>query len=264
MKNKVAAIGFCCIDVYKNLNKFYPTGNGIDCIINLSKKGIKVSAISVVGNDDYGEKMLDTLKDYNVDISHMQLRDGETSVFIMDLLENNDRVHVKNIPGVMENYIPTVEDINFAKNHEYIHTDLFGKVVHLIPELKENNSKLIFDFSVYANDENMESLLPYIDYAFFSVGEGNHDKAIELLKRAKRYGGSVMTATLGEDGSICYDGDRFYEGASVKTNVINTVGAGDSFIAGFMYGVISNKTIDECLKEGATLAAEIVGKFNPY
>lgn len=264
IKNKVAAIGFSCIDVYENLGKSYPTGNGIDCIINLSKKGIPVSALSVVGNDDYGQEMLDVLNQYNVNISHMQVKEGQTSVFIMELLENNDRVHIKNIPGVMKDYSPTKKDIDFAKCHEYIHTDLFGKALHLLPEFKENGSKIILDFSIYANDENMKTLLPYVDYAFFSVGEGNQEKAIDLLKKGKEYGGNILTTTLGEDGSICYDGKNFYKSSSVKANVINTVGAGDSFIAGFIYGIINGMTLDNCLKEGSKFAAEIVGKFNPY
>ena len=46
---KVAAIGFCCTDVYENLNRHYSTGNGIDCIVNIRKRGIKTSAVTTVG-----------------------------------------------------------------------------------------------------------------------------------------------------------------------------------------------------------------------
>ena len=56
---KVAAIGFSCIDVYQNLDKRYATGNGIDCIVNLAKRGIQTSAITTVGTDSYGKEMLD-------------------------------------------------------------------------------------------------------------------------------------------------------------------------------------------------------------
>ncbi len=263
--NTVAAIGFCCIDWYENLGLGYPTGNGIDCIINMHKSGVPVSAVSVVGTDQEGKEMLNTLRQYGVDTSHMQVKDGRTSIFRMKLLENNDRVHVENIPGVMEHYVPSAEDIEFAASHAYVHTDLFGKVLDFIPQLKAKGAKLVLDFSVYANDENMKKLLPDVDYAFFSVGEGNKEKALELLKRAKAYGGSVMTATLGEDGSICYDGEHFYEGKCVRAEqVVNTVGAGDSFIAGFLQGVIEEKPIEECLKKGAALAAQIVSRFNPY
>ena len=42
---------------------------------------------------------------------------------------------------------------------------------------------------------------------------------------------------LGEHGSLAYDGDRFYEKEAEKVPVVNTVGAGDSYIAAFTYGV---------------------------
>ena len=35
----MAAIGFCCIDVYENIGKRYATGNGVDCIVHLAGRG---------------------------------------------------------------------------------------------------------------------------------------------------------------------------------------------------------------------------------
>ena len=34
----MAAIGFCCIDVYENIGKRYATGNGVDCIVHLARR----------------------------------------------------------------------------------------------------------------------------------------------------------------------------------------------------------------------------------
>ena len=74
-----------------------------------------------------------------------------------------------------------------------------------------------------------------------------------------------MTATLGEEGSLTWDGQRLYVGQAVQARqVVNTVGAGDSFIAGFMEGVIRGLDIPGCLQNGAALAAQVVAQFNPY
>ena len=111
----------------------------------------------------------------------------------------------------------------------------------------------------------MRRLLPLVDYAFFSVGEGNRDKALALLEKGKARGGSVMTATLGEKGSLTWDGQRLYVGQAVQARQeVNTVGAGNSFIAGFMEGVIRGLDIPGCLQNGAALAAQVVAQFNPY
>ena len=87
--DRVAAIGFCCIDKYEGLGLSYPTGNGIDCIAHLSRRGIPCAAVSVVGTDEDGREMLRALRGLGIDVSHMQVREGQTSVFEMRLLENN-------------------------------------------------------------------------------------------------------------------------------------------------------------------------------
>ena len=47
----MAAIGFCCIDVYENIGKRYATGNGVDCIVHLARRGVSTAVVSVVGTD---------------------------------------------------------------------------------------------------------------------------------------------------------------------------------------------------------------------
>ena len=73
-----------------------------------------------------------------------------------------------------------------------------------------------------------------------------------------------MTATLGEEGSICYDGRKFYSYGIVPAEVVNTVGAGDSYIAGFTYGLLRGETIPECMARGAELSARVISGFKPY
>lgn len=260
---KIAALGFCCIDVYQNLGKHYATGNGIDCIVNLAKKGVETSAVTVVGNDDYGKEMFALCKEYGIDSSHIQVKEGDTSVFIMELKNGVDRVHVKNIPGVMENYTPTKEDIEFVKQHEYVHTDMYGRVLHLLPELKEAGCKIILDFSLNKDFDVIGTVLQSTNYGFFSF-ENYSDDIKDFLIKAHSYGPEIVTATFGVEGSLAYDGKSFYRQGIYEAPVVNTVGAGDSFIAGFMYGIMQGWDIPACLESGAKTSAEIVQLFNPY
>lgn len=69
---------------------------------------------------------------------------------------------------------------------------------------------------------------------------------------------------MGELGSICYDGQTLYEYGIVPTEVVNTVGAGDSYIAGFTYGLLNDWDVPACMESGATLASSVVSKFEPY
>ena len=260
---KIAAFGFCCIDVYEGLQKQYATGNGIDCIVNLAKKGIHGSAVTVVGDDTYGQEMFQLCRRYGIDDSHIQVRHGSTSVFKMALKNGVDRVHLQNIQGVMEHYVPTREDVEFVKTHDYVHTDMYGRVLSYLPELKAAGCRIVLDFSVNKDFDLIGPVLRNTDYSFFSFAK-QEEEAGEFLKKAHSYGPRIVAATFGRDGSICYDGKRFYEQGIYPAPVVNTVGAGDSFIAGFIYGVMNNWDVAACQDSGTKTATEIVQLFTPY
>ncbi|MBQ9091602.1 MAG: hypothetical protein IJY52_04970, partial [Anaerotignum sp.] len=50
----------------------------------------------------------------------------------------------------------------------------------------------------------------------------------------------------------------------VETEVVNTVGAGDSYIAGFTYGILQGWDIPACMENGAKLSSQVIAKFAPY
>ena len=63
-------------------------------------------------------------------------------------------------------------------------------------------------------------------------------------------------ATFGDKGSLAYDGKEFIScGICPAEKVVNTVGAGDSFISGFLYGVLNGLSIKESMEKGAAVAA---------
>lgn len=152
---KACAAGFCCADVYQNIGVFYPTGNGIDWGIHLARMGVSVSAVSVVGKDEYGDKMREALAAEGFDISHLRVEDGDTSVMLMALKDGVDRVHLEAIDGVMEAYRPNEDDRAFILEHDIIHTDLFGNCLDLLPEWHDAGKTVVMDFSVFSQDPNM-------------------------------------------------------------------------------------------------------------
>ena len=50
----------------------------------------------------------------------------------------------------------------------------------------------------------------------------------------------------------------------MPAKVVNTVGAGDSYIAGFTYGILNGWSVPECMKKGAEVSSAVVSKFEPY
>ena len=264
-KAKLAAIGFSCMDVYDKLNKSYPTGNGVDWGVHLARLGMDVSVVSVTGNDEYGRIMREMLKGERIDISHLHEAEGETCQMKMDLIDGVDRVHLEEIEGVMRDFALSREDKEYIKEHEFLHTDLFGNCLQDLKELHEAGVKVVMDFSTFSDDPEFNADENYrnVDYAFLSY-EQEDAYILNHMKKIHSFGPKVVTATLGENGSISYDGQEFYRCGIVPVKTVNTVGAGDSYIAGFTYGVIQGWPIPDCQQFGAKLSASVVTKFEPY
>ena len=267
---KTAMIGDNCIDVYVRINgevvnRRYPTGNCVDTGVNLQKLGIPTAIISTTGSDADGKWMIEALTKEGLDISHLKVGNGATAITYMDM-NGNDRVHGDYIEGVLENIVFDEEDIAFAASHDLVHTALWGKAEDTLPAIKAAGCKAIsFDYADRLEHPLVESTLPYVDYGFYSYHKERDEFIENFLKDKVDRGMKIAVATFGEDGSLACDKNGFYEGQIIPAReVVNTVGAGDSFIAGFLYGILNGDDIPECLMTGAKVASSVVEVFEPW
>ena len=248
---RVAEIGDNCIDLYERLGKKYPTGNVVDTGVNLKKLGADVSIISTTGNDENGKWMIEALKKEGLDISHLKVGDGPTAITYMDM-DGNDRVHGDYVEGVLENIEFDEEDVRFACEHDLVHTALWGKAENVLPAIAEKGVPIAFDYADRLDHQLVED-------------KGRDEYIESFLKDKVDRGMKIAVATFGEGGSLAHDGNNFYQGQIVPAKqVVNTVGAGDSFIAGFLYGILTNQDIPECLQIGAKVASSVVEVFEPW
>ncbi|MGO3790765.1 MAG: fructoselysine 6-kinase [Enterococcus gilvus] len=268
---RAAMIGDNCIDFYRNIdgiqvNRMYPTGNCVDTGVNLQKLGIPTSIISTTGNDNFGKSMKEALHSEKLDLSHFKTGHGSTAITYMDL-DGKDRVHGDYEEGVMESIVFDENDIEFTAKHDLIHSALWGMAHNVLPEIKKRTTGLIsFDYADRLEHPLVEETLASVDIGFFSYGQKSRDEYIEnyLIDKVNR-GMKIAIATFGENGSLAYDGQFFYQfGIYPVEKIVNTVGAGDSFISGFLSGYLNGLSIEECLKLGAKISAEVIQVFEPW
>ncbi len=261
---KVAVIGDNCIDVYERIGRKYPTGNVVDTGVNIRKLGLPVSIISTTGSDENGRWMMETLKKQELDLSHFKVGDGPTAITYMDM-DGLDRVHGDYVEGVLEHIVFDEEDVRFAAGHDLVHTALWGKAEEALPKIRAaSDVRISFDYADRLDHELVEKTLPYVDYGFYSYHQARDSFIETYLKDKVDRGLKIAVATFGDKGSLAYDGTRFYQGKVYPARVVNTVGAGDSFIAGFLYELLMGSDPDTCLDTGARVAAQVVATFNPW
>jgi sulfofructose kinase len=106
----------------------------------------------------------------------------------------------------------------------------------------------------------VEELLPNLDYFVASrdipgrlVGEPDLRKALPEVR--KKYGCVLAAATLGEEGVLAWDGSRFWHAAAYRVKVVDSIGAGDIFHAGFIYGLLQEWPLQRRLDFACAAAA---------
>lgn len=261
---KAAALGDNCVDIYQKLGRMYPTGNCVDTAVNLHRLGLPTAIISTTGSDAHGRWMQQTLDELGLDTSHLKTGNGPTAITYMEM-DGLDRVHGDYIEGVLENIVFDSEDIAFAAGHDLVHTALWGKAEDALPAIRaRGDARVSFDYADRLDHPLVEKTLPYVDYGFFSYKQPR-DCFIEGYLRDKTSRGMrVAVATFGEQGSLAFDGETFYQQGIVPAQVVNTVGAGDSFIAGFLYATMTGGSVPDALRLGAEVSARVVSVFGPW
>ena len=264
---KFAAAGYVCIDYYPDLDgRYYVTGNGVDVLFNLldMRDDVQSSIISADSDDVYGKDSVKAFEERKIDCSHLDIiPGGETPSVPLHLIQN-DRVHGDPVRGIMADYEFSDEAIDFICTHDMMHTDFTGKLIKRLPEIRKRGVKVFFDLSNRRDHPDLEFVLSNIDCGLVSF-DGDMEEGKKFLCHAHELGAKLMIATFGEKGSLAYDGENFYEGEIVPVEqVVNTVGAGDSYFAGFISGLIDGKPIPECMKEGARRSAQVISGFDPY
>ena len=108
---------------------------------------------------------------------------------------------------------------------------------------RESGVLTMCDLDVFR--EEARSLLPLIDFPVLSLAileplGGSNDPLVTLPNIRARNGCKLVCTTMGEQGALAWDGQRFWYAPAYQVPVADTTGAGDLFHAGFAYGLLQS------------------------
>ncbi len=229
---------------------------------NLSALGAKVAFLGKIGKDQFGELVIESLRQKGVDteliIQDETLNTGATIVLNYD----EDRAMVTHA-GAMEHLTP--QDISEEKlaqaghlhfSSYFLQPGIKSDVGTMFKMAKETGLTTSFDMQwdpAEKWDLDFRNVLPFVD-----VFLPNRQELIELTGQinisegVKSLGASnIVAVKMGSDGSSCWqDGYENIEPAFVNKQVVDAIGAGDSFNAGFIYKYIAGASLKECQRFG--------------
>ena len=247
---RIATVGDNCLDVYEKQGMVFTGGNPVNVAVYIVRLGGKASYTGVVGDDEYGRIVIEALRGKGVDTNHVRVEYGSTAVTKVELV-NGERVFGEYDEGVLANFKLTDGDIDFLCSHDMVVSGIWGHIEDDLWKIQARSVPVLFDFSNQPEHPVVQKAISHVDYAFFASDDGDTPQLRAFMKDMQSRGPRCVVVTLGAEGSIAYDGKKFCTFGIVPCKVVDTMGAGDSYIAGFIYGLMHNKAIAECMRMGA-------------
>ena len=277
-QHKIAGIGELLWDVLPDAEQL--GGAPINFAYHVSALGAEAVAISTIGSDNRGEKALKELQNRGVNTSYISVLDQFDTGYVTARVDGkgvatyafpddvawdhlainpaaqqcaaklkaicfgtlaqrseSSRSSIQQYLGTTSEKTLKVYDLNLRQN--FYNREIIENSLKMCTVLKLNDDELTVISSLFllngAEYEQMESLRKHFD--------------LELV-----------ILTKGSNGSILITKDDISRHQGIDTEVVDTIGGGDSFTAAVVTGLLRNKTLDEINEKANRLAAYVCGQ----
>jgi sugar/nucleoside kinase (ribokinase family) len=259
---RVIGVGDNVCDKYRHLGLMFPGGQALNVAVYCRMKGCDAAYLGVFGTDAVAEHVMKTLTRMQVDFSHARQTEGENGYAVIDLV-NGDRVFVtSNRGGVLREHPIHLDagDLEYLAGFDLIHTSNNSYIDSQLPAMASLGRFVSYDFSgTWKDRERTQSICRWINCAFLSCSGLTPEEVQEQLSEIVRLGCGIAVATMGSDGAMVWDGQDFYQARAKPVEVIDTLGAGDSFAAGFLMAYLT-EIVPEKLTKGSSAYQEKMEK----
>lgn len=257
-------------------NEQVPGGAPMNVALHLIKQGVNAGMISRVGNDAWGKKLYDFLQQTHLDLTLVQVDDTlPTCRVTVKLDEHQHATYTIPQPVSWDNIQPSAQLLQTVQQAQAI---VFGSLVcrsktsknTLLTLLTSSSLLRVFDVNLRAPHYELPTIQLLATHA--DVIKMNDDEADMLMNHPdepfknrmiafrQKYNLKTVCITRGEHGAIVYHEGAFYEHPGFKTHVVDTVGAGDSFLATLIAGIINKQPMQQVIEKACAVGALVAGQ----
>lgn len=249
----VAVVGDNTVDLFVGgVGAQYSGGNAFNVAIQIKRAGGTVRYFGAVGNDSRARIILEGLRVNGLDTDGIMTVEGETALTRIRLTADGDRVFEREEFGVTAEYYPDETSFGAIAQADWIHIGMLPRADEFRRQLRQARPNAII-----SQDCAVSSGYKDVDVGFFSAGASGNAEL--MASEAVSKGTGLAIVTRGAEGAIAYDGVHWWSEAAMPATVVDTTGAGDSFIAGFISSRLCGRDISSSLEAGAQRAAITVG-----
>ena len=249
-------------------------GGANNTATGLARLGCAAAFAGVLGNDQWGQALLENLKREHVDTRFTTVVEGETSSFSLILLSESGERTILYDPGTNRHLHDVTFDREAAAAMDWIYLNHMHKDTCVIeddliamlrstPQLHLTWNPGGSQIEIGLTSDNTRHLLSHCDLLLLNKEEAlgftkttTIREAIRLLSAA---GAKAICVTDGKHGVTATDGTTLYHCPTPVCPVVDTTGAGDAFGTGVTWALLSGKDLPTALKAGTINAMSVVG-----
>ena len=249
---------------------YVPGGKGLNVSKPAAVAGAEVVATGFVGGHA-GNYIEASLKDYHVKSAFYHLEsESRSCINIWDekncvqteFLEPGFTVTESEFQGFVEEFKELVKKADGVAMSGSVPKGLDGTAYQkLVKVVKDAGKKVILDTSGKLLEMGIEAcptmIKPNIDEIRMLTGKECNEigEIVEAAKEIHARGVEVVAVSLGADGSLAVSDEGVFRAIVPRIDAVNTVGCGDSMIAGFALGFAEGLGIEETLRKASAISA---------
>ncbi len=269
---KVIGIGETILDIiFKNDEPIgaVPGGSVFNGIISLGRAGVKCGFISETGDDRVGRRIISFLEENHVDASSINVYpESKSPVSLAFLNEQNDAEYIfyKDHPHDRLDFVfPEIQtdDIVMFGSYYAVNPVIRPQVQGFLEYARDKGAILYYDVNFRASHQNEvmklnANILENLEYADivrgsqedFEVMFNKHDAETVYKAQISFYCKNFIYTQGSEPVEVRGTGGFARQYPATQMETVSTIGAGDNFNAGFIYGLIKYGITREMLETG--------------
>jgi sugar/nucleoside kinase (ribokinase family) len=229
---------------------------------NLAALGARVGFVSCIGNDPLGQIALDRLEECGVDVSQVRKKDAKTTGLTL-ILQHGKWRNIITYPGTIFDLTVDDFDLSYLADARHFHLSSFylqrglrGGILGLFQKMKSAGLTTSLDPNDDPDDVwdgNLREILRFVDVFLPNAREAKKIAGADDLETAiSRLSQMVplLVVKRGADGALAQRGRERFSSPALRLGVIDPVGAGDSFNAGFLSQYVRGADLPSCLAMG--------------
>ncbi|MER7501550.1 PfkB family carbohydrate kinase [Nonomuraea pusilla] len=260
-KIRLVAVGDNVVDRYPDLGVMYPGGNAVNVAVHARRLGADSAYLGALGTDHAGRLVRDALAAEGLDLSLLRVVEGPNATATVRVVAG-ERKFTGGHEGVSR-FRLSPDDLDRLARADIVHTGECSLIEDQLPAVAARARRLSFDFSERPW-EYVAAHAPHVAVAVLSSPSRTRREAFALARRVRDLGPSTVAVTMGAAGAVLVAAETLAYAPAEPVGVIDTLGAGDAFIARLLVGVASGEDPHALVAAATSYASRACASYGAF